>query len=84
MEWIAGGAAMSAAFLTYLPAYPYIFARLLLTLDWPQCLLKRGIPLVYDNVDPRRGHVIDFMLEPAASGQFRAASLTVLPVERFW
>lgn len=63
LEWIIGVSAITAAFSTYLGPYPYMFRRMLLTVDWAQCLVQRGIPLVFDSVDPVKGHKVDFMLD---------------------
>jgi len=63
LDWVTGAAAVSAGFATYLSAYPHTLRRMLLTVDWPQCLAERGIPLVFDSTDPVKGHVIEFMLD---------------------
>ena len=63
MTWVTGVSAITAGFAIYLAAYPYMFRRMILTVDWAQCLIERGIPLVYDGIDPVKGHVIEFMLD---------------------
>jgi len=35
----------------------------MITVDWAQCLVEKGIPLVFDSTDPVKGHVIEFMLD---------------------
>nr|XP_039248070.1 LOW QUALITY PROTEIN: dynein beta chain, ciliary-like [Styela clava] len=63
LEWVTGVAAIAAGFSTYMGPYPYMFRRMLLTVDWAQCLVERGIPLVFDTIDAVRGHRIEFMLD---------------------
>lgn len=60
---MTGVAAISAGFVTYMGPYPYMFRRMLLTVDWAQCLAERGIPLVFDTIDPVNGHQVEFMLD---------------------
>nr|CAB3238693.1 dynein heavy chain 8, axonemal-like [Phallusia mammillata] len=63
LDWVTGAAAVSSGFATYLSAYPYALRRMILTRDWPVCLADRGVPLVFDSIDPVNGHVIEFMLD---------------------
>lgn len=63
MNWVVGVATIAAAFSTYLAPYPFMFRRMMLTVDWAQCLVDKGIPLVFDSTDPIKGHVIEFMLD---------------------
>lgn len=76
LDWVTGVAAISAGFVTYMGPYPYIFRRRLLTVDWAQCLAERGIPLVFDTVDPVSGHQVEFMLD--VDGELGFARLSCL------
>ncbi|CAK8694749.1 unnamed protein product [Clavelina lepadiformis] len=63
LEWVVGAATMAAGFATYLAPYPFMFRRMMVTVDWALCLIEKGIPLVFDSIDPVKGHAIDFMVD---------------------
>ncbi|XP_051786676.1 dynein axonemal heavy chain 9-like isoform X2 [Erpetoichthys calabaricus] len=60
---LMGSAALAAGLLIYLGPYDYLFRRLMLSVEWPQCLKERGLPLLFDSVDPIQGRIIDFSIE---------------------
>ena len=35
----------------------------MLTVEWPKCILHRGFSLIFDEIDPVHGHVVNFNLE---------------------
>ncbi|CAF5124790.1 unnamed protein product, partial [Rotaria sp. Silwood1] len=66
---LTGTCSISAAFLIYLGPYTHGFRRLMLTVHWIKSIRDRGMTIVFDQISPVKGRIINWQLDSIQDNQ---------------